>query len=99
MEVVFRTNQLLRCYEDSSSATLRWGADVARQYTVRINRLYAISNFQEAYKVQSFHLHPLRSSGRGELSIYLTGRWRIIVTRGDTDEIVNIEEVSDHYDD
>ncbi len=99
MEVIFRTNQLRRCYEDSSRANRQWGTDVARQYILRIHRLYAISNFQEAYTVQSFHLHPLRSSRRGELSIRLTGRWRLIVTKGDTDESVIIEEVSDHYDD
>ena len=99
MEVIFRTNQLQRCYEDSSRATRQWGPDVARQYILRVNRLYAISNFQEAYNIQSFHLHPLRSSGRGELSIRLTGRWRLIVTKGNTEESVTIEEVSDHYDD
>ena len=99
MEVNFRTNQLRRCYADSSRATRRWGTEVASQYVLRINRLYAISNFQEAYNVQSFHLHPLRSSRRGELSIRLTGRWRLIVTKGDTEESVIIEEVSDHYDD
>ena len=99
MEVTFRNNRLRRCFEDSSRATRQWGADVARQYVLRINRLYAISNFQAAYAVQSFHLHPLRSSRRGELSIRLTGRWRLIVTKGDTEESVIIEEVSDHYDD
>ena len=99
MEVIFRTNQLLRCYESSSRATRQWGAEVGRQYILRINQLYAVSNFQEAYKIQSMYLHPLRSSGRGELSIRLTGRWRLIVTKGDTEESVIIEEVSDHYDD
>ena len=57
-----------------------------------------ISNFQEAYTVRSFQLHPLRSSRRGELSIRLTGRWRLIVTKGSTEESLIIEEVSDHYD-
>ena len=33
------------------------------------------------------------------MSIYLTGRWRLIVTKGDTEETVVIEEVSNHYDD
>ena len=99
MEVTFRTNQLQRCYEESNRAIQQWGPDVGRQYIVRINRLYAVSNFQEAYKIQSMHLHPLRSSGRGELSIRLTGRWRLIVTKGDTEESVIIEEVSNHYDD
>ena len=42
---------------------------------------------------------PSNCSERGDLSIRLTGRWRLIVTKGDTEESVIIEEVSDHYDD
>ena len=44
-------------------------------------------------------LHALKGSGRGGLSITLTGRWRLIVTRGERDDSVIIEEVSNHYDD
>ena len=65
----------------------------------RINQLYAVKDFQEAYKIQSLRLHPLMGSKRGELSIYLTGEWRLIVTKGDTEAHVLIKEVSDHYDD
>ena len=43
--------------------------------------------------------HPLRGARRGELSIYLTGRWRLIVSKGDTAESIIIEGVSNHYDD
>lgn len=99
MEIIFRTNELQRCYEQSARAIRQWGPDVGRRYVARINQLYAIANLQEAYTIQSFHLHPLRSSGRGELSIRLTGRWRLIVTTDNAEEIVTIEEVSDHYDD
>ena len=38
-------------------------------------------------------------SKRGEFSIYLTGKWRLIVTKGDTEAHVLIKEVSNHYDD
>ena len=44
-------------------------------------------------------LHPLKGSKRGELSIYLTGKWRLIVMKGDTGEDVIVKEVSNHYDD
>ena len=99
MDVVFRNNQLRRCYEESARAIRRWGPEVGRAYIRRIAMLYALKDFQDAYQRPALRLHPLRSSQRGELSIRLTGRWRLIVTKGDSEEIVIIEEVSDHYDD
>ena len=71
MEVSFRTNQLRRYYEESSRAIRQWGADVGRKYITRINQLYAVRDFQEAYHLRSMRLHPLKGSKRGELSIYL----------------------------
>ena len=68
-------------------------------YIRRIQMLYALQDFQDAYQRPAFQLHPLRSSRRGELSIRLTRRWRLIVPKGDSAEIVSIEEVSNHYDD
>ncbi len=68
-------------------------------YIRRIEMLQAVKDFQDAYQRPALRLHPLRSSRRGELSIYLVGRWRLIVTQGATEETVIIEEVSDHYDD
>ena len=99
MEVIFRTNELRRSYEETARAVRRWGPDVGRTYIRRIRMLYAVIDFHDAYQRPALRLHPLRSSQRGELSIYLTGRWRLIVTKGDTEETVIIEEVSNHYDD
>ena len=99
MDVIFRNNQLRRCYEESARAIQRWGPEVGRMYIRRIEMLYAAKDFQDAYHRTALHLHPLRSSQRGELSIYLVGRWRLIVTKGGSEEVVSIEEVSDHYDD
>ena len=99
MNVIFRTNELRRCYEDSSRAIRRWGPDVGRMYIHRIQMLHAVRDFQDAYHRPALRLHPLRSSQRGELSIYITGRWRLIVTPGSAADSVIIEEVSNHYDD
>ena len=99
MQVVFRTNKLLRNYEQSDRAIREWGPDVGRKYVSRISQLYALKDFQEAYKFRSLRLHPLKGSKRGELSIYLTGKWRLIVSEGDTETQVLIKEVSNHYDD
>ena len=99
MEVSFRANQLRRNYEESARAIRQWGADVGRKYITRINELYAVRDFQEAYNLRSMRLHPLKGSKRGELSIYLTGKWRLIVMKGDTEEDVIVKEVNNHYDD
>ena len=99
MEVDFRSKQLKLCYEQSAKAVQRWGSDVGRKYITRINELYAVKDFQDAYKIRSLRLHALKGGREGELSITLTGRWRLIVTRGETEEQVIIESVSNHYED
>lgn len=99
MQVTFRTNRLLRNYEQSARAVRDWGPDVGRKYVTRVNQLYAVKDFQEAYKIKSMRIHPLKGSKRGDLSIFLTGRWRLIVAKGDTEAQVQIREVSNHYDD
>ena len=99
MEVVFRTRRLRRNYEDPNRATIDWGHDVSRRYAQRINELRQAQDFQQLYAIPALRLHPLRGSRSRELSIYLTGRWRLIVTRGDKPQSIIIEEVSNHYDD
>ena len=99
MEVIFRTRQLQRNYEDVNRATTDWGRDVSRRYAVRIDELRRARDFYELYNVPALRLHPLHGSRAGELSIYLIGRWRLIVTRGDTPQSIIVEEVSNHYDD
>lgn len=99
MEVIFRTRQLRRNYEDVNRATTDWGRDVSRRYALRIDALRRARDLHELYNISALRLHPLRGSRAGELSIYLTGRWRLFVTRGDTPYSIILEEVSNHYDD
>ena len=99
MEVAFKTNQLRRNYEESGRAIRQWGLDVGRKYITRIKELYAVKDFQGAANIQAMRLHPLKGAKRGEWAINLTGTWRLIVTKGDTEEKVIIERVSNHYDD
>ena len=99
MEVVFRTRQLQRNYEDITRAITDWGHDVGRRYVQRIHEIRGAQNIAQLYRIPALRLHLLRGSRSGELSMYLTGRWRLIVTRGDTPQIIIVEEVSNHYDD
>lgn len=99
MEVIFRTRRLQRNYEDVNRATIDWGRDVSRRYVRRVDELRRADGFSQLYDIPTMRLHSLRGSRAGELSIYLTGRWRLIVTRGTTPQSIIIEEVSNHYDD
>ncbi len=99
VEVVFRTRQLQRSYEESARAARQWGEAAGRKYITRINELYAARNLQQVYGIRSMRLHPLKGSKRGELSIYLTGQWRLIVEKGDSEEQILVKEVSNHYGD
>ena len=99
VEVLFRSRRLQRAYEKSAEAIQEWGPDVGRRYIARVNELLAVKNFQEARKIRSMRLHPLKGSKKGDWSIRLTGKWRLIVRDGDTEEQVVIREVSNHYDD
>ena len=99
MDVIFRTNQLERCYAQSAQAVRQWGPDVAERYNITVTFLKSARNMQDAYNISSLHLDPLRGSRTGQLSIRLAGRWRLIITRGETEHSVIVEEVSNHYDD
>lgn len=99
MEVSFRTNRLENNYRESAGAVRDWGSPVGRKYVSRINQLRRVRDFREAYAVRSLNLHPLRGNRAGTFAISLNARWRLIVSRGDSERSVIIEEVSDHYGD
>ena len=99
MEVIFRTRQLQRNYEDVTHAVTDWGHDVGHRYVERIGAILEAQNISHLYRTPALRLHPLRGSRSDKLSMYLIGRWRLIVTRGNTPQTIIIEEVSNHYDD
>ena len=99
MEIYFNTNRLRRNYEESARAIRSWGPEVGPRYVTRINELRRIKDFNEVYNIRSMRLHPLTGDMAGKFSIYLSGGWRLIVTKRDTERSVIIEEVSNHYGD
>ena len=99
MEVIFRTRRLQRNYENRARAIIDWGPEVGQRYAQRIDEIRSAQSVDQLYRVPALRLHPLHGSRAGELSIYLNGRWRLIVTIGDTAQAVIVEEVSNHYDD
>lgn len=98
MEVAFGSAKLRRCYEESARAFREWGPEVGRRYIGRIETLYAMRDFSETFRQHSWRTHLLKGDRGGQYAIDLTGKWRLIVTRGATDTAVTIREVSNHYE-
>jgi len=100
MLVEFRTKKLEKQYEKSKQAIKEYGEAVARRYVQRINTIKHTNNFEEVRKLPGFDCHPLHGDRKGEWSITLINRMRLIFTlEGETLEIVQIKEVSKHYGD
>ena len=51
-----------------------------------------VSDLQELCDLRSMRLHPLYESTRGELSIHLMGKLRLIVTEDEREQLVTIRE-------
>ena len=99
VDVVFRTPKLRQCYEDIDQARRSWGAQVAQKYVSRVESLYAARDLQALYQNRALRLHPLKGPEKGNFSIDLTGRWRMIIRPGASEEPITVREVSNHYGD
>ena len=100
MEVTFRTKKLEREYLKVALAQKTYGRQVARKYIQRINIIKHSRNIDELSRLPGLRCHPLKGDRQGQFAINLTGFYRLIFTlHGEALEIVNIEEVSKHYDD
>ena len=98
IDVMFRNRWLQRNFEESDRTIRQWGKDVGCQYIIRVAQLHAVPDFQTAGKIRALKLHPLKVNKQGRWSIRLTGRWRLIVAEGSSEEHVVIEGGSNHYD-
>ncbi len=100
MEVSFRTRQLEREYREYAKGVKAYGLQVARKYIQRINIIKQARDVEELMGLPALGCHPLKGNRLGQYAVKLTGFFRLIFTlRGDSLEIVHIEEVSKHYGD
>jgi plasmid maintenance system killer protein len=98
--VRFATSRLERCYREIRLAQREWGEKVGRTYVQRINTLWAARNGQDLFILKALGMHPLKGERRGQYSIRLGDRERLIVAfEDDAWTIVRVEEVSKHYGD
>ncbi len=100
MEVTFKTRRLEKEYREYARAVKSYGTKVARKYILRINIIKRVNNIEELVRLPGLGCHPLKGDRHGQYAVKLTGFCRLIFTlKGDTLEIVHIEEVSKHYGD
>ena len=100
MQIQFRTKRLEKQYTQHKLAEKAYGNEVARKYVQRINIIKQSKNFDELSGLPGLKCHPLKGDREGQYAIYLTGFYRLILTLvGESLEIIQIEEVSKHYDD
>jgi plasmid maintenance system killer protein len=100
MQVRFAARKLERCYRELAVGRREWGERVARLYIRRVETLYAARDARDLFALRALDLHPLRGERKGQYSIRLGDRERLIVTFADEEmTIVRIEEVTKHYGD
>ena len=100
MQIQFRTKKLEKQYVQHKLAVKAYGNEVARKYIQRINIIKYAKDFDELSGLPGLRCHPLKGDREGQYAINLTGFYRLIFTIvGESLEIVQIEEVSKHYDD
>lgn len=100
MDVVFRTKKLERCFKVSKVAFAEFGEVVGRRYIQRINIIRSSRNLEDLKAQRSLRCHPLKGNRKGQWAINLTNRYRLLFSlKGKDVQIVQIEEVSNHYDD
>ena len=99
MEVEFASNHLARCAANERLAAREWGIRVAVRYQERVNTLLDAPDFSFLRNSRALRLHRLEGQRREQYAIYLTGRWRLIITHGPGPNAVTVEEVSNHYGD
>jgi proteic killer suppression protein len=81
-------------------AVKAYGNEVARKYVQRINIIKQTKDFDELSALPGLRCHRLKGDREGQYAINMTGFYRLIFTLvGESLEIVQIEEVSKHYDD
>ncbi len=100
MKILFKTRKLQKQYEDIRQAEKSYPVSVARKYIQRINIIQQTSTFEELKNLPALRCHGLKGDRSGQWAINLSGYYRLIFTlKGDQLEIVQIEQVSKHYED
>ena len=99
MLVTFRTNRLERCSEDPESALRTWPIGVATNYINAILAIRAARNIHDLYQIRSLQLSRKRGTRKGQFTIRLSNRWRLVLKFNDAGDHATVWEVTNHYGD
>jgi len=99
VQVSFSSNTLRKAYEEHRRAVKRWGPDVALKYIQRIEALQVAETFSDVQAIHAFEVHELKGDRKGEWTITLTRRARLVVIPSEDQRAVIVKEVSQHYGD
>lgn len=100
MQVKFRDRKLEKYFLESKKAIRAFGEAVARRFIQRVQIIQSMPDLDTLKKAPGLYCHPLKGDRAGQWAITLIDRWRLIFTfEDDKMTIVQIEEVSNHYDD
>lgn len=99
MLVTFRTNLLERCSEDTGLASRTWPIGVATNYINSILTIRAARNIHDLYRIRSLRLSRKRGTRKGQFTIRLSNRWRLVLKFNDAGDRATIWEVTNHYGD
>ena len=101
MYIEFRTSKLEKCYLDRRTREKTWKGTVPNTYVSAVNLLKAVNHPSDLSAFPQFGYGPLTRDRRGQHSLRLGRRERLIFTvrKGSDALIARIEEVSTtHYD-
>ena len=101
MYIEFRTKKLEKCYKEGRKAEKEWGRTIAHKYVIAVNLIKAVNHPSDLAEFPQFNYEPLRRDRKGQHSLKLGRRARLIFTvrRGGKARIARIEEVSKtHYE-
>ena len=79
MKIEYKTKQLQRCAEDMRFATKVLGAEMAKQYRLRIMAIAAAVNFENLRSMLG-KFHELKNNRKGQWGASLTANYRLIIT-------------------
>lgn len=74
-----------------------WGPVTGQRYIDRVETLETAERVEHLYEIRSLNLHPLTGNRRGQHSLRLTGRMRMVVTI-ENERTIIVEEVVDYHE-
>lgn len=98
MRVEYEDEELRRLAEDPAYVPKQWGPDVVTAYRKKIQLLDAATDERDLRAIRSLHLEQLSGDRKGQSSIRLNIKFRLIltfVTRGD--RVAVVLELNNHY--